>query len=365
MRKWEDIVKDKLGGYESKLPEGSLAAFHARHATAGATNARRFPLIWAIAPAIAAGLAAVLLIRKPTIPESGVQIIPQPEETYSQVDDNLDTATPPEAAPLIAQAARTKIVRPAPETTQPEEIETIVAVEEIRISEEPAIDSRPAVSDIAPFVPQTSADKTTVQVNMSTGGVIAAGGGLLAALATQLAKVDISATPSDSHVPGRNSNDSEDTPSHRMPLIVGLSVRFPVTEKIGITTGLEYSLYTSSFLHPTGGKTQFVHYMGIPVRLDWVFVSGKWFDAYLGAGVKGDLCMGATLDRETIGKDGPAFRLLGAGGIQFNATRSLSLFVEPEISWTFPSERRALSTYSNEHPWMFTVATGVRLNLGK
>ena len=44
MRKWEDIVKDKLGGYESNLPEDSLAAFHARRATAGATKAKRFPL---------------------------------------------------------------------------------------------------------------------------------------------------------------------------------------------------------------------------------------------------------------------------------------------------------------------------------
>ena len=104
--------------------------------------------------------------------------------------------------------------------------------------------------------------------------------------------------------------------------------------------------------------------MGIPVRLDWTFVSGRWVDAYLGAGVKGDLCLGATLGGEAIGKDGPAFRLLGAGGIQFNATRNFSFFLEPEICWTLPSERRVLSTYSSEHPWMFTVATGVRINLG-
>ena len=65
MRKWEDIVKDKLGGYESNLPEDSLAAFHARRATAGATKAKRFPLVWAIVPAIAAGLAAVLFLRAP------------------------------------------------------------------------------------------------------------------------------------------------------------------------------------------------------------------------------------------------------------------------------------------------------------
>ena len=149
-----------------------------------------------------------------------------------------------------------------------------------------------------------------------------------------------------------------------MPLVVGLSVKFPITEKIGITTGLEYSLYSSSFSYPFGEKTQLVHDLGIPVRLDWTFVSGRWADAYLGAGVKGDLCLGATLGGEAIGKDGPAFRLLGAGGIQFNATRNLGLFVEPEVSWTLPSDRRMLSTYSSEHPWMFTVATGVRINLG-
>ena len=384
MRKWEDIVKDKLEGYESNLPEDSLAAFNARRATAGATKAKRFPLVWAIVPALAAGLAAVLLLRKPTVPEDGIQIIPQPVETYSQVDDSLDTTTPIVATPLITQATRTKAVRPMPKTEQSKEPAATTVVEEIRIPEEthipdtegigpedtpeePATDSRPAVQDSSPFVPQTSTEKPTVQVNMGTGGSIVAGGGLLAALATQLAKADVSGL-----VPGiqvtddiNNTNALETPHSHRMPFVVGLSVKFPVTEKIGVTTGLEYSLYSSSFSYPPGEKPQLVHYLGIPVRLDWTFVSSRWMDAYLGAGVKGDLCLGATLDGKSIGKDGPAFRLLGAGGIQFNATRNLSLFVEPEINWTLPSDRRVLSTYSSEHPWMFTVATGVRINLGK
>ena len=384
MRKWEDIVKDKLEGYESNLPEDSLAAFNARRATAGATKARRFPLVWAIVPALAAGLAAVLLLRKPTVPEDVIQIIPQPVETYSQVDDSLDTTTPIVATPLITQATRTKAVRPMPKTEQSKEPAATTVVEEIRIPEEthipdtegigpedtpeePATDSRPAVPDSSPFVPKPSADKPAVHFNPGTGGAIVAGGGLLAALATQLAKADVSGL-----VPGiqvtddiNNTNALETPHSHRMPFVVGLSVKFPVTEKIGVTTGLEYSLYSSSFSYPPGEKTQLVHDLGIPVRLDWTFVSSRWLDAYLGAGIKGDLCVGATLDGHSIGKDGPAFRLLGAGGIQFNATRNLGLFVEPEVSWTLPSDRRMLSTYSSEHPWMFTVATGVRINLGK
>ena len=387
MRKWEDIVKDKLEGYESNLPEDSLAAFNARRATAGSTKAKRFPLIWAIVPALAAGLAAVLLLRKPTVPEDGIQIIPQPVETYSQVDDSLDTTTPIVATPLIAQATRTKAGRPMPKTEQSKEPAATTVVEEIRTPEEthisetegigpedtpeePATDNRPVMQESSPFVPQTSTEKPAVQVNLGTGGAIAAGGGLLAALVTQLASADLNA-----FVPGIQASDDidrtnsfnglETTHPHRMPLVVGLSVKFPVTEKIGITTGLEYSLYSSSFSYPSGEKTQLVHDLGIPVRLDWTFVSSRWLDAYLGAGIKGDLCVGATLDGHSIGKDGPAFRLLGAGGIQFNATRNLGLFVEPEVSWTLPSDRRMLSTYSSEHPWMFTVATGVRINLGK
>ena len=381
MNKWEDIVKDKLGGYESNLPEDSLAAFHARRATAGATKAKRFPFVWALVPAIAAGFAAVLFLRKPTVPKDGIQIIPQPVETYSQVDDSLDTATPPATEPLIAQAIQTKAVRSMPKAEPSEEPATTTVVEEIRIPEEtpipekddigpedtpeePATDSRPAVQESSPFVPQTSTEKPAVQVNLGTGGAIAAGGGLLAAMATQLAKPDVNGiVPGNFDIDG--VNDAGETASHSMPLVVGLSVRYPVTEKIGITTGLEYSLYSSSFLFLAEEKTQLAHYLGIPVRLDWTFVSGKWFDAYLGTGVKGDFCVGATFDGKSIGKDGPAFRLLGAGGIQFNANRHLSLFVEPEVSWTLPSERRVLSTYSSEHPWMFTVATGVRINLGK
>jgi hypothetical protein len=354
------------------------------------TKAKRFPLVWAVVPTIAAGLAAVLLLRKPTVPEDGVQLIPQSVETYSQVDDSLDTATPPATEPLIAQAVRTKAVRPMPKAEQPEKPAATTVAEETRIPEEtlipetddigledtpeePATDNRPAVQESSPFVPQPSTEKSAVQLNIGTEGAIAAGGGLLAALATQLARADLRPLlPRDHDTDGPNNTNSidiinglETTHSHRMPLVVGLSVKFPVTEKIGVTTGLEYSLYSSSFSYPPGEKTQLVHYMGIPVRLDWTFVSGRWVDAYLGAGVKGDLCLGATLGGEAIGKDGPAFRLLGAGGIQFNATRNLSLFVEPEVSWTLPSDRRVLSTYSSEHPWMFTVATGVRINLGK
>jgi len=224
------------------------------------------------------------------------------------------------------------------------------------------------MQESSPFVPQPSTEQPALQVKLGTGGAIAAGGGLLAALVTQLASADLNA-----FVPGIQASDDidrtnsfnglETTHPHRMPLVVGLSVKFPVTEKIGVTTGLEHSLYSSSFSYPPGEKTQLVHYLGIPVRLDWTFVSSRWLDAYLGTGVKGDLCLGATMDGQSIGKDGPAFRLLGAGGIQFNMSRHVGLYVEPQISWRIPMETPVLQTYRSVHPVMFSVETGIRINL--
>ena len=387
MKKWEDIVKDRLEGYESALPEGSLAAFRARRsATSGAPVAKRFPMAWVVAGVAAAGLAAVLLLRKPDAPEDGIQLVQQPPVVQVPVDDTSDIVTPIAATPLIAQATPPKIVR-QPASPEPEEIvpsaipeETIPAIEpetpvvpetEEVVPEdapvEPAID-KPVITDSSPFVPQSTREKA-VKVNVGPGAVVA-GGGLAAALATQLAGINAFSPdqiPYSDDINDTNQPGSESRYLHRMPVVVGLSTRISVTEKLGITTGLEYSMYTSLYTHPrlSGSLAQYVHYLGIPVRLDWSPVSGRWFDAYLGAGVKGDFCLGATYEDIDLGKDGPAFRLLGAGGIQFNATRHLGLYVEPTISWTLPSERRMLSTYSSEHPWMFTVATGIRVNFGK
>lgn len=387
MRKWEDIVKDKLEGYESALPEGSLAAFRARRsATAGAPAATRFPLAWVVAATAAAGLAAVLLLRKPAAPEDGIQFVQQPPVVQVPVDDTSDVVTPVAATPLIAQANPPRVVQ-QPATPKPEEIVPSAIPEEVvpvLESKEPAVPEqedavpedapvepdvdKPVIADSSPFVPQSTRDKT-VKVNVGPGAVVA-GGGLVAALATQLAGINAFSPDqilafddiNDTNQPGAESGFL-----HRMPVVVGLSARIPVTEKLGITTGLEYSLYSSLYKRPHLARemTQCVHYLGIPVRLDWSLVSGRWFDAYLGAGVKGDICLGATYGGTSLGKDGPAFRLLGAGGIQFNATRHLGLYVEPTISWTLPSERRILSTYSSEHPWMFTVATGIRVGFGK
>ena len=81
--------------------------------------------------------------------------------------------------------------------------------------------------------------------------------------------------------------------------------------------------------------------------------------------MQGDFCLNASLAGKDIKKDRPSLSLVGAGGIQMNASKCLGIFLEPELSWRIPDENNTLVTYRSERPVMFSVSAGIRINLGK
>ena len=138
----------------------------------------------------------------------------------------------------------------------------------------------------------------------------------------------------------------------------------PLSDRWKVSTGVRYSLYKSNFTYSLSGeKKQYVHYLGIPLRLDRTLARNKWLDVYVGGGIEGNFCIGASRAGEKIKKDGVRISLLGAGGIQFNFAKHIGLYVEPELSWTPNSENHVLETYQSKHPFVFSVVTGLRINL--
>ena len=455
MKNWEDIVKDKLEGYESTLPEGSLADFRARRDAAGRSSAtRRSPLLWIVPAAVAASLAAFLFLRNPGSPDDDIQTTRQPAETIAVVTDSTDTPEiietiePMPSQPLIAQAAAPKSNRQPAASHQ--ESETVVETETLSESEPAAqqpeqateaIDTdtqtettgqaapaqetetqpttRPTVSPVTtpdiPYFPEVSTSKSIgLKVGSAVG--IVAGGGLLAMASPYLValvkptvlkeepsgvmdvRLAFGSALSDAYYGAYNSSGLPGTKDHSyptyppgqiqidpkpaydytvteaehdIPLKVGLSTRIPISEKLALTTGLNYSMYSSKVslsynesYRYNYSRTQHAHYLGIPVRLDWMLASGRWLDVYLGGGFQGDYCLGATLNKDKMEtKDGLTFSMLGAGGVQLNLGKRAGIYLEPEISWTPHTEGQLLSTYRKENPLMFTVATGIRINL--
>ena len=396
MRKWEDIVKDKLEEPDGALPESVFDEFHVRFDGAeSARTARRFPLVWAIVPALAAGLAAVLLLKSPKASEENIEPVRQaPVAQVLPADDTkaesqVDT---PQIQPVSVKKASARPQSIAPESpsmgeNQTEEPETPETPDRPQPTTKPSTEN--VVPETAsPFIPMTEkARRVNLKVAPAAGGIL--GAGVLAALATHLGKVNkarwtniqspgtIPSIWDDKGDPGEGPGSSEEPvrdrlerSSHYFPIQVGLSARLPLSEQLYLSTGLQYSLYNSKFtMSQTGEKRQQVHYLGIPVRLDWVFASNSRFDVYAGGGVLWDFCLNATLAGMNLEKDRPSLSLVGAGGIQMNVTKRLGIYLEPELNWRIPTDNpklgnHSLVTYRSEHPVMFSVATGIRINLG-
>lgn len=382
MKKWEDIVRDRMEELEGTLPESAFAEFRARRSGAAPAQ-KRSPLAWAMAPAAAAVLAAALLLRKPTLPGDGVQIIQMPSSPVAEavVADTTELADPVPDKPIIARASTPKAVTtPVVSAQVPETVE--IAEPEEAPEEEPAAgnsieeaEDPVQAGDAAPspFVPQEVKPQPVTKMKIAPVVGAVAGGGLLAALVVPRlsAPKNYSGDMALSNTPGEHTYSSMSdvlagTPKHGFPLKVGLSTRIPVSGRLGVTTGLEYSLYSSRFTYSLyGEKKQLAHYVGIPVRLDWSLASNRWLDVYVGGGIEGDFCVAANLAGNSIKKDGFSLSLMGAGGIQFNVTKRLGIYVEPELIWTVPSGSCVLVTYRTEHPLMFSVASGLRINIGK
>lgn len=376
MKTWEEIFKDRLREREIPLPDESLAEFQAKlDSKAVAPAKRQTPLVW-IAAAVAASLAAFVFLHRPAGPEPGNQTAMQPSAPVAVSTDSTAFNEPEQDTPPVARAVKPKVVRqpyvePQEQIIEPAADDAIT--EEMIDTSATKAGIEPPVTVVPPFVPESAPYvKTTMKVGPTAG--IIAGGGLLAAITTPFVRgagIDngVGNNPVDGSATNPNQNPPEDElsgkPSHCLPMKMGLSLRIPVAGRLNLTTGVEYSLYSSKLTYTLSGeKTQLAHYIGIPLRLDWTIASDRWLDVYIGGGFEGDYCIGATLAGEPIQKDGFGLSLLGAGGVQLNLNKRIGLYMEPEISWIIPSEYHVLNTYRTNHPLTFSLAGGLRINLG-
>ena len=383
MKQWEEIIKDKMEEFDDTLPESVFAEFRARRD--GAIHVpKRSRMIWAIVPAVAAGLAAVLLLRPSSAPDEGIRIVRQPAPPVAQADI---PAEPPVDVPkkaVVSEAVTPQAFVSSSATPKAVVNDAEPAKEPVAQLAEPAEqtaepEEQPTERTVGPMVEQSEPAAERPKIKISPAGGAITGGGLLAAvLSSALGNTDLS-TETDINKAREpydyaTSADPKDIVApkdfltgpikHHSPIKTGLSVRIPVSERLVITTGLEYSLYRSSFTFSQSGENkQSVHYLGIPVRLDWTFVSRRWFDVYLGGGLAGDYCLGATFAGRKIRSDGFGLSVLGAAGGQVNLTERISIYLEPEVSWDALPGRRVLQTYRSENPFMFSLATGLRINL--
>ena len=172
-------------------------------------------------------------------------------------------------------------------------------------------------------------------------------------------------TPAPAAVMMRNSRKYNESYRHEIPISFGVSVRYNLTNKLSVNTGLNYTRYTSTRerYYYTGGADmdkQYAHYLGIPVRLDWLAVNKKHFNFYIGAGVQADKCIYATVGNERLREKEVLFGLNGALGFQVNIVPMVGLYFEPEISYAL--NEGSIETFRYNEPLMISARAGLRFN---
>ena len=173
-------------------------------------------------------------------------------------------------------------------------------------------------------------------------------------------------TPQSAMTMMRAKSGYSDSYQHEIPVSVGLSARFFLTDRLSINTGLNYTRYKSlrtrwfASTHDQQKDWQYAHYLGIPVRLDWMIVNKKHFNFYLGAGVQADKCIYATVGGERLHEKEVLFGLNGAMGLQFNIVPMVGLYFEPDISYSL--NEGSIQTYRIREPFMISVRGGIRFN---
>lgn len=142
----------------------------------------------------------------------------------------------------------------------------------------------------------------------------------------------------------------------------GLSIDRQVWHRTTLESGLVYTLLTSDVkMRYSGNKSQRIHYLGIPVKLNYYIIGNQQCQLYASGGVMLERALTAIRDGERIDvKPWQWSSNLAIGG-QFRISRHLSLYLEPGANWYFNSDSSVPSLRS-ESPVYFNLRGGIRLH---
>lgn len=158
---------------------------------------------------------------------------------------------------------------------------------------------------------------------------------------------------------------------HHAPVSVGLQVAFGIAPRLSLSTGLVYTR-TSSDFYPYAPSSsynvhQVLHYVGIPVGLNYEFWQSGGFHAYVMAGAEADYNVKNDTDEDGVKKeDAKRDRVQFSGkaslGAQYDITPKVGLYIEPGAKYYFDNGSHVENTFKDKK-LNFNLQFGLRFNL--
>lgn len=158
---------------------------------------------------------------------------------------------------------------------------------------------------------------------------------------------------------------------HHAPVSVGLQVAFGIAPRLSLSTGLVYTR-TSSDFYPYAPSSnynvhQVLHYVGIPVGLNYEFWQSGGFHAYVMAGAEADYNVKNDTEEEGVKKenakrDRVQFSGKASLGAQYDITSKVGLYIEPGAKYYFDNGSHVENTFKDKK-LNFNLQFGLRFNL--
>lgn len=171
-----------------------------------------------------------------------------------------------------------------------------------------------------------------------------------------------------------------ETKNHERPLTLELLLSRQFNSRWSLSMGLNYTRMKSTFQSGNENtliyRTQRLHYLGIPLRLNYRLIGGKRWSIYTSGGMQLDLPISGKLSTQYI-YGGPYANIdtspeiqttintqwqwsFGIGaGVQYEIVPHLNIYLEPKLNYYIPTSD-AVETYRTEHPFDLTLPLGIR-----
>lgn len=158
---------------------------------------------------------------------------------------------------------------------------------------------------------------------------------------------------------------------HHAPVSVGMQFAFGIAPRLSLSTGVVYTR-TSSDFYPYAPNNdynvhQVLHYVGIPVGLNYELWRSGGFHAYVMAGaeaaynVKNDTDEDGT-KKQDVKRDRVQFSGKASLGAQYDISPSVGLYIEPGAKYYFDNGSDIENTFKDKK-LNFNLQFGLRFNL--
>ncbi len=166
--------------------------------------------------------------------------------------------------------------------------------------------------------------------------------------------------------------DYKEQKNHHRPLAIGLKVSYPFSDRLTIMSGLVYTRQQSEFTNVMKGyqtvRQQTLHYVGLPLSLEYQLIGWGGLSVYASAGSQVDWNVKSRMNVKHIETDGEKDRcqwsLSGSVGLAYQLTSHFGLYAESGVRHYFDNHSR-VNNFFKDHPTSLSLQVGFRINIGQ